>query len=445
MRFHLAFLLFLLTTTGVSAQPILFGSSVDPLEVPLDTYRRAAARISAFTGPSYKGTDWQMGLGLSVESTAGPFGIKARGMFRTGDGFLRADEIDKLYDVVRFLDYARIEPTAELPLYLRVGPLRHVTLPAGQLVRDYATTAVWDERSVGIEGAVRPIRTLEIGGFISDLRFRGLACGYVRARPFGIRSTGIRSLVVSAEVAHDTEYGADKNLSAAAGEIRMSVWSGGDLRLSPFVSHTRYVNYGYGTTAGATIGGEQIAGIARLKLSSGLTFSSEQFIPGYLNAFHTVTRPNARIVSSNEYFVNEETDSFVGTLLSESEGGTSWFVEFQAALMGLFEFSQYLRRDFKGNTGAYGLRVAIAPDRGETFRLRFHLQRQGLQGFESIFSDLVDEAVLGFELEYGISRFLRAHITARYGYRNLDPLNDGTHRFLIERRFEPMIGIVYSR
>lgn len=443
MRFTVSFILFL-AASAVSAQPILFGSASDPTEATLDPYSRGAAQFSAFAGPSYKGTEWQFGIGVSGKGTIGPFGVKVEGVVRTGSDFIHVAEVNEAYDIIRFLEYARVEPTAEAPIYLRIGPLRQVTLPTGQLVRDYATTAVWDERTVGAESAIR-FRNIELGGFLSDLRFRGLVGGYVRTHPFGQRRTGLRSLRLSAEVVHDIEYGAEDRMSAASAEIRANVWSGGDFRLSPFVSHTRYENYGYGTTAGASIGGDQIAGIARLKFSSGLTFSSEQFIPGHFNAFHSLTRSDSRIVSSTEYFRDPTTQEFVGTPLVESEGGMSWFVEFQGALMDIFEFSQYVRRDFGGSTGAYGLRLTVAPDRGEQFLLRFDLQRQGLQGFQSIFSDLVDEAILGFRMEYGINSSIRAYITARYGYRSLDPLNDGTERFLIERRFEPMIGITYLR
>ncbi len=114
-------------------------------------------------------------------------------------------------------------------------------------------------------------------------------------------------------------------------------------------------------------------------------------------------------------------------------------------MLDAFELVHYLRRDYAGDNGAFGLRVALSPDRGRRLRFVFDIQRQGLTGLTDLFSDVVDEAILTFRLDYSFAPPFRMFVRSRYGYRRVDDLPDGTARYLVERRFEPMVGVLIRR
>lgn len=439
----LGLLLAALCPAGV-AQPITFGSADDPTEAALDPLGRMA-RLAAFAGPSYIGVNWRAGIGVEAEGTVGPFSVWVDGRLRAGFDGVYEPDIDEPYDAVRLLRYARLSPTARLPIYLRFGPLARTTLGEGLLVQSLGTYAAWEERTVGIEMAFRSA-AVDVEAFSGDVRPNNLVGGAVTLRPFGrARQPGRRSLSVHAEAVHD--LGLDQNVgtTAIAAGARSDIAVLGDFSVTPYASHARYLNYGSATAIGAAIGSPDIVGVGRANASIGLIFSSEAFIPGFFGAFYSVHNPDAGIVSSDAYFRDRATEQRVGTRLADAPAGTALTFNLQALVFDAFELSQYIRRDFDGATGAYALRLIVSPARGRDVRFHFELHRQGVEGLRTLFSDLVDEAILVFALDYSVSPPLRLFIRSRYGYTPAGTFADGSDRFLIERRFEPMVGVSFRR
>src|SRR5690606_15775675 len=81
------------------------------------------------------------------------------------------------------------------------------------------------------------------------------------------------------------------------------------------------------------------------------------------------------------------------------------------------------------------------PPRGERFRFVFAVQRQGRTTFWSLFGDFRDQNVLVFHLDYALSDLARLFVRSRYGFRRVADAPDGTARYLVERRFEPLVGL----
>ncbi len=439
-----ALLLLVLMAAGpAAAQGLVFGSADDPAEAPPDALSRSRAHLSVYGGPSYLGADWFGGLGFEAEGALGPLAVRLEGRYRADTDGLYEDDADELYDALRLVRYARLNPTPQRPVYARLGPIRRLTLGPGHLVRDFATTADWDERTVGVEAALSS-RLLQLGGFTSDVRMDRLVGGRLALRPFGLsRRPGLGSLVLGATAVHDLGLDGEAQTTAFSADARFDVLGLGDFRLTPFVSYAEFLEYGSGLAVGASFGSNDLASLGRLRAGLGLTQSNDGFIPGYFNAFYPVENPAARIVDSDAFFRSRDTTATVGTPLAEASGGTALFFELEAVVFGTVELSQYVRRDFGGSTGDYSLRLTVSPDRGRDFRFLFELHRQGLDDFGDLFSDLTDEALLIFHLDYAVRPPVRLFLRSRYGYTGLTdglPL-DGAERYLVERRFEPMVGI----
>jgi hypothetical protein len=442
MRFFLAVVAMSVgMAADVGAQPARFGSFTDPTEAPIDP--RGAARVAFMGGPSYIGVRWHAGVGVLAEGAIGPFGVSLEGNARIGPGGIRTADFDDAYDVLRLLRYARVEPTVVLPAYVRIGPIRRLTLESGLLVRDFATIAAWDERTIGVEAAVA-LPELEMGGFTADIRPNNLVGAFAAIRPFGPAERGLRTTSISAVAVHDLGLADEVNTTAVAAEAQVDILRARDIRAGVVAGHARFLNYGHGTLAGAQ-GALELFDLGLLHTRLGLTVSSDHFIPGYFNAFYPVRNPRARIVSSDAYFHDPDTAVLVGTALDEAPGGTALFWELHAIVYGILELAQYVRRDFGGDTGEYALRIAFTVDRGQTLRFLFDIQRQGLRGLRDIFVDVVDEAILTFRLDYAATPRLHLFIRSRYGYTDVGRLPDGTVRYLVERRFEPMVGLTLWR
>jgi hypothetical protein len=428
-----------------ASQPVTFGSADDPAEVILDPLRAAAARLAFYGGPSYIGVNWRAGVALEAEGAVGPFAVRIDGNLRLGLGGVYEPDASEPYDALRLIRYVRLNPTPSVPLYVRVGPLQRTSFGDGLLVRDLGTYAAWDERTVGVEGAFSS-RVVDVEAFTSDVRPDNLVGGSVTVRPFASRrQRGGGTLSLRGEGVHDLGLRDDVNTTAVAAGLEARISVIGDLGIMPYVTHARYLNYGHATSFGAVAGTPDVAGLGRASASVGLIVRSEQFVPGFFSPFYQVHNPNAGIVSSDAYFRDRSTQHRVGTTLDEAPAGTALTLELNALVYDTFEISQFMRRDFGGNTGAYSLRLIVSPARGRDFRLHFELHRQGVAGIRTLFSDLVDEALLVFALDYSITEPFRVFLRSRYGYTSAGAFDDGTTRYLIERRFEPMVGISLVR
>jgi hypothetical protein len=114
----------------------------------------------------------------------------------------------------------------------------------------------------------------------------------------------------------------------------------------------------------------------------------------------------------------------------------------RALVFDAFELAAFVRRAYSDDAlSMAGLRLTLSPDGGDAFQFAFEIQRQGRTSFGSVFDDFRDQNTLVFHLDYALAGPARLFIRSRYGYRRVGDGPDNTERFLVERRFEPYVGV----
>ncbi|MDX1531749.1 MAG: hypothetical protein R3362_09505, partial [Rhodothermales bacterium] len=416
----------------------------DPTEPAPPPFAREQVWVTALAGPSYLGVEWRALGGFMAEGTFGPVGFGLEGRLRAGADGLYDEDADELYDLLRLVRYARYAPRT-IPVYARVGPLNGLTLGYGHLVRSYASTAAWEDRTVGAEAAVR-FPFLEVAGFTGDLLLDAPVGGRVTLAPLAFSpSPRLRSARLGATVVSDFSVASDLRPTAFAVDGAFTLLTLGDFALAPFASYARFTEYGSSYGVGAEFGNDDLIGLGRLYASLGFFRNEDAFRPGYFGPFYAVSNPEAQIWDADAFYDDRSDFEPASRLLTDIDSGTSILFSLRAVVFDAFEFAQYIRRDYNDtNTSEAGLRFVFSPERGRNLRFVFEVQRQGLSNFWSFFSDLTDENVLVFHLDYAISGPVRLHLRSRYGYREESGEPDGTERFLVQRRFEPMVGFTYG-
>jgi hypothetical protein len=419
-----------------------FGSADAPTERLPSRFGALAARADVYGGPSYIGVEWRTGVGFDAEATAGRFSLGLGGRLHVGADGLYDPDTDEPYDALRLVRYARIDPTPRLPVYARIGPLSNVTLGEGHLVHQLQTTTAWDERTVGAEAAVQ-LPWVRLVGFADDVRLGGLVGGRVTVAPFpaSLRPR-LRSLLIGASAVTDLGLPAEQATTALSVDARFALLQLGDFALSPFASYAQFFEYGQSVGAGVEFASRELIGLGRVGATLGLFQSGEQFIPGYFNAFYALDNPEARIWEADAYYRARGTDRTVGTPLADAASSFSVYFRLRALVFEAFEFSTFVRRAYSDDPlSEAGLRLVLSPNNGDPFRFIFEVQRQGRTSFGSLFSEFRDQNSLIFHLDYALAGPLRLFIRSRYGYTRVDDGPDGTARFLVERRFEPFVGV----
>jgi hypothetical protein len=423
-----------------------FGSADAPTETLPSRFGALAARTDVYGGPSYIGVEWRTGVGFDAEATAGPFSLGLGGRLHVGTDGLYEPDTDEPYDALRLLRYARLDPTPRLPAYARIGPLTNVTLGHGHLVHQFQTTTAWDERTVGAEAAAQ-LPWVRLVAFADDVRLGGLVGGRATLAPFpsSLRPR-LRSLRVSASAVTDLGLPAEQATTAFGVDARFALLQLGDFALSPFASYAQFLEYGRSVGTGVEFASRELIGLGRLGATLGFFQSGEQFIPGYFNAFYALDNPRARIWEADAYYRARDSDRTVGIPLTDAASSFSVYFRVRALVFDAFELSTFVRRAYSDDPlSEAGLRLILSPNSGDPFRFIFEVQRQGRTSFGSLFDEFRDQNHLIFHLDYALSGPLRLFIRSRYGYARVDDGLDGTARFLVERRFEPFVGVRVMR
>ncbi len=425
------------------AQPAPFGSSDDPLETPLPIFGRGPSAAGAYIGPAFVGSGWTLGVGADAEGRRGPLhGALAYSLHADDDG-LYEPEVDELYDIARAVRYVRLEPAVGRPLYVRAGPLRRVELSTGHLMRGFGTWAAHDERALGVETSVAwgPVDAM---AFIDDVRLNGVTGAQVAFAPLaGAPDERMQTLQVTLAAVHDLGIETDSATTAFQADVRGDLVRLGGIALSPWISYARFLHHGQSLGAGADVGSSDLVGTARVRLRLGLFGSSTEFIPGYFNPLYPVANVHDRIVEADGFYDADTTDSPLAAIpLDEARGGVDAVVEVRVLAFGQFEVYQHIRRHIgPGAQSAYAARVAFRPRDPAGVRLELLYERQGFKGILGLFGDLRDQNALVLDLDAPLPYGLRLSLRSRYGYRRLPDADDGGRRFLVQRRFEPLVGI----
>ncbi len=423
---------------GAQTPPPAFGSGDDLFEFDGDALRDTGTRpdaglqVGLFGGAAYLPDRWRGALRAEVAAGRGLVRAGLGATIHPTIGGLYGPEADEAYDLLRAVEYIRLDRSARQPLYLRLGPTEHVTLGAGALARDYRTTTAWDERTLGAEAAIEA-GLVSVAAFTDDVRLSGVVGGEVSLRtdahvgPLGgLRLTlgGLRDLGPPGDSALT---GLEATLRATLGQ------ADAPFGVVPFVTVARYL--GQGTGVGAGIEGDAFRASPTLRATgrAAVFVSTSRFLPGAVNPFYAISNADERIVSGRS-----AVSMPVGTPLDSLSGGVDVVVDVRFVAFGRFEFGQHIRRHIgPDRASAYGLRVAARlPARA---RAELSVERQGFRGLFGFLGSLGDENALVLDVTAPVGMGGQLFVRSRYGYRRLP--GDGPGRFLAERRFEPLLGV----
>lgn len=421
---------------GAQAPPPAFGSADDLFEFDGDALRDAGTRpdaglqVGLFGGAAYLPDRWRGALRAEVAVARGLVRVGLGATIHPTLGGLYGPEADEAYDLLRAVEYVRLDRSARQPLYLRLGPTEHVTLGAGALARDYRTTTAWDERTLGAEAALDAGR-VSVAAFADDVRLSGVVGGEVSLRT-DARVGPLGGLRVTLGGLRDLGQRGDSALTGVEATLRATLGeAGAPFGVVPFVTVARYL--GRGTGVGAGVEGEAFRASTTLRATgrAAVFASTGRFLPGAVNPFYALSNADERIVSGRSAVP-------VGAPLDSLSGGVDVVLDVRVVAFGRFEVGQHVRRHIgPDRASAYGLRVAARlPARA---RAEVGVERQGFRGLFGFLGSLGDENALVLDVTAPVGAGGQLFLRSRYGYRRLP--GDGPGRFIAERRFEPLFGV----
>jgi len=443
-----AFALVFLLLLGVpsAAQPLRFGSADALDEWGAGRPSRDRVELAAFGGAAYVPASWRGAFRAEVEAQSGRVSVGLAQTLHPAAGGLYAPEADEAYDLLRAVRYLRLNPTASSRLYARLGPTQDLTLGTGALARSYRTTTAWDERALGVEAAIEQ-GVATAGLFTDDVRLNGLVGGQIETQT-GIDIGRLRAFRAGVAAVHDLglpHAQGDSSLTGIEGWIAAE-WIGDEtFAVSPFVTTARYLGRGGTVGVGVDAGAYNLSNAFRAALQIAVYASGSGFAPGHVGPFYAVSNTRERIVTTESFYDDDPALALAGTPLDSIRSGVDIVANLRLLAFGRFEVAQYVRRHIgEDRLSAYGLRLgAELPGDAE---VSFEVERQGFRGLLRLFGGLGEENALRLDVRVPLADPFVLQVQSRYGYRVLSPAEAGQEvfpdrRFLIERRFEPMIGL----
>ena len=358
-----------------------------------------------------------------------------------GSGGFYENEADDLYDVLRTIRYVRFQPRERGHLYARLGPLENVTLGTGMLARRYRTTAAWDDRRIGAELAAGGPNA-RVAGFIGDVTGGGVVGGEVEFGT-GLNVSRARGVRLGLAAVHDLGLPlvGDSSLTGVETTLTGDLFSQDGLSLSPYVSYAQVLGKGGGVGAGLALNAGNLGNVVRAHGRLGVVVARGRFSPGLVGPFYSVNGGRQRIIAANSFY-DAGPIQLAGTPVDSMRGGVDLTGEFRAVAFGRFEALLYARRHLGPRAlSAFSLRVAA---RASEARFELGVEKQGFRSLLTLFGgSLGEQNSLILDVAFPVEALGGAHafVRSRYGYRRLPDVDAGPDRFLVERRFEPFIGL----
>lgn len=424
-----------------AAQPVTFGSWDDPSEQLQEVWWRRESSLDVMGGLSLIAAQWRAASSLTANIVTRPVSARLTGTLRAGTlGDYRPD-VDEPYDALRLLEFMRFAPPPRSTTYLRLGLINRTRLGTGHLMDFYRSDMAWDERTVGAE-LYHAWGFGSVAALTDNLLFNRIVGGRLMVEPLEwTGSPRFRSLRLGFTYVTDLQtHGDDQdNLTGYNIDAAFDAFSSGAIFLRPFLSVAWYPHFGRGMALGATVESLNFIDLARFHLRMVLYYNGEEFIPGYVGAFYTVSNPYARILNGEEFLADSTAQRVVGVPLREARGGNAFATELRIHIFQGFELWYFFRRHYGTQPlSDYHLRLYVhVRDR---LRLGVGADRGGLRGFLSLFNDLGDQTALVFDADYRLIGAVRLFLHARYTYEQRADAPDGTERYLVQRRFEPLTG-----
>ncbi|MBT8399365.1 MAG: hypothetical protein KJO98_02715 [Rhodothermia bacterium] len=416
-----------------------FGSADDPLETATLSPWRPSGTMLVMGGLSLIGAQWRTAGYVAGEVHSQAIAARVDGTLRAGIYGTYDPDIDDLYDAARLLDYVRYAPPGSR-LFMRLGPTSRQRLGTGHLVNFYNTKAAWDARTIGVEGAYRG-RAGSVEGFADNFLFDRVVGGRVAFHPlFWARESKARSLEIGATYVSDLEQLNGQPLLTGYGlDMRFVAATIGDILVEPFTVFSRYRDGGTGFGVGTQLTSDNFVDVARFRLRLAVYYSGDGFIPGHIGAFYRVSNREARVLKSEGLAPQDTLGAVTGTPMEVAPGGTSVETELRLLFFRNFELWYSFRRHFGGESlSEYHMRLFF-----RTGRITAYVgqDRAGLKSFFSLFNDLGDLTWMEFRTDYNVTGDAWIFVRAIYSFEEVQPADDGSARYLVQRRFEPFTGI----
>ena len=445
-RFRLSALAVLLSValgsiSSALAQPVDFGSSDDPRERLQTVWWRHQSSFQASGGLSLISDHWRAGVNAGLDLVSRPLTARVAGTVRGGIYGRYEPDTDEWYDLLRTVEFARYNAPLRSPLYLRAGLLDRLRIGTGHVVNFFNSHVAWDERTVGAEGMYRR-GLLNVAGFTDNVLINGVVGGRVGIRPlFWSRGERYRSIEVGLNYITDLDTRTKESEGVTAYNVDVSAQAvaSGEVRFVPFASYAWYPEYGRGLGFGASVESDNFIEFARFRFRMALFYSGEQFIPGYVGSFYQVSNPFDRILDADKYLRDKAAIDFEGVELKDAAGGNDLETELRVLIFERFEFWYFFRRHYGTQSlGEYHLRLYFnQPGR---LRVNVGMDRGGLKSVLSLFNSLGNQSALVFGTDYRVLGPFWVFIHARYTFEEAGASEDGTKRYLVQRRFEPFTG-----
>ncbi|MEM6647685.1 MAG: hypothetical protein AAF730_15680, partial [Bacteroidota bacterium] len=309
----------------------------------------------------------------------------------------------------------------------------------GHLVDFFSTMTAWDARTIGVEGFYQT-PTFNLAVFSDDVLLNGLVGGRLGLHPFRRqRGSRLRTLEVGVSAITDQRIDGTAftgyNVDASVDAFRTD-----PLAFTPFASVAWYQNQGHSVGLGAHVGTRPTGDFGAVRLTMAAYFNSDHFLPGYVGSFYSISNEGARVIDAERFDPDLSAERYADRPLSQLGSDLSIWTELRVLVYEQVEVLYAFRREYaSSNMSTMHLRLFFETQGGT--RLDLGLDRGGLGGVFSAFNDLGDLTALVLNAEAEVRFPFWVFVQSRYTFEQREDADDGTRRFLVQRRFEPMGGL----
>jgi len=378
-------------------------------------------QVDVMGGVSLIGAKWRGIASIHTEFARYPFAIQLLGSFRQGPLGQYAPDWNESYDVLRIVQFARIQTEN---IYARIGPIEDLRLGIGHVVNHYRSSTSWDARTIGIETSWGT-GIIELSGFTADLLFNNLIGGRANL-----------DLPNSSNLGINYSNHLPTDLVAWSVDFNSEIFETARVAFAPYISYAWYPAYGDGLAFGADVRSTDFIDLLSFRLRVGAFYSSRHFIPGYIGTLFSVSNPRNRIIRDEADLQNIRASDFSGLLLRESRGVNDLLTEFELQIRDTFWLSYSWRRHF-GAQPLSELYFRLFIRAGSYFNLEMGIDRLGERRFSDVFTSFSEQSTLRFATIIRVKKSFFIRTGAQYTF---EPIESSPY-YLVQRRFEPTLGI----
>ncbi len=381
--------------------------------------------FTALGGLSLIGARWH-GAGSGVyEGKAGAMNVRLRATLRAGTNGAPGANADEWYDALRIVEDARLNLRDDHPFAFRVGLIENLRLGPGHIVNFFSTSTAWDDRTVGTTASLDN-DAIQLAAFTDDLLLGGMAGARIGMRPMANRaSLAARSAVLGFNAVADRKT----NLRGYSADLQLDLFESGSILFAPFASYAWYEDLGDGLAIGADLYSNGFLGLISFGLRVAAFYNSRGFFPAYVGSFYAVHNGTDRVVRASR------PDQLAGLTLEHRVAGNDMVTEFKLGVGDDFTFWTSFRKHYGAHRlSEFHLRMELTAAR--VLRVSMGIDQGGLGGFFTIFNDFGDLTALVFVADYRLAGPLYLNATTRYSFERI-----ADNRYLVQRRFDPLVGL----